>query len=93
MKYYVSYLTNRKNAKRKRYNHQFTTPSKGSNKFEAYSSIKEAMRDVEREYCGVYTRETARTIKNWYIKDTKGELVQMGSVYNEKGVSYVEWMW
>lgn len=93
MKYYVSYLTNRKNAKRKRYNHQFTTPPKGSNKFEAYSSIKEAMIDVEREYCGVYTRETARTIKNWYIKDTKGELVQMGSVYNEKGVSYVEWMW
>ena len=39
MKYYLSYLTNRKNAKRHRYNHQFTTPQKGSNKFEAYNTI------------------------------------------------------
>lgn len=93
MKYYVSYITKRKNAKRKRYNHQFPTPLKGSDKFEAYSSMKEAMRDVEREYCNEYTREKARTVKNWYIKDTKGELVQMGTVYTEKGVSYVEWMW
>ena len=94
MKYYVSYITNRKNAKRHRYNHQFTTPLKGSNKFEAYNSILEARHDVETEYCGVYTSEMARKVKNWYINDTKGEPVLMGSVYkNSKGVYEIEWIW
>lgn len=94
MKYYVSYLTNRRNAKRHRYNHQFPTPPKGSNKFEAYNTILEARLDIETEYWGVYTSETARKVKNWYINDTKGELVLMGSVYkNCKGVYEIEWIW
>ena len=94
MKYYVSYITNRKNAKRHRYNHQFSTPLKGSNKFEAYNSIVEARLDIETEYCGVYTSEMARKVKNWYIHDTKGNLVLMGSVYkNSKGGYEIEWTW
>lgn len=94
MKYYVSYVLNRKNAKRHRYNHQFTTPPKGSNKFEAYNSILEARVDVETEYWGVYTSEMARKVKNWYIHDTKGNLVLIGSVYkNSKGVYEIVWMW
>ena len=93
MKYYVSYITNRKNANRHRYNHQFTTPPKGSNKFEAYNTILEARLDVEMEYCGVYTSEMARKVKNWYINDTKGELILMGSVYkNSKGMYEIEWI-
>ena len=67
MKYYVSYITNRKNAIRHRYNHQFTTPQKGSNKFEAYNTILDARLDIETEYCGVYTSEMARKVKIWYI--------------------------
>ena len=94
MKYYVSYITNRKNTKRHRYNHQFTTPPKGSNKFEAYNTILEARLDVETEYCGIYTSEMARKIKNWYIHDTKGNLTLIGSVYkNSRGVYEIEWMW
>ena len=94
MKYYVSYLTNRKNAKIHRYNHQFNTPPTGSNKVEAYNTILEARLDIETEYCGIYTSETARKVKNWYINDTKGELVLMGSVYkNSKGMYEIEWIW
>ena len=94
MKYYVSYLTNRRNAKQHRYNHQFTTPQLGSNKFKAYNSILEARLDIETEYCGIYTSETAKKVKNWYINDTKGELVLMGSVYkNSKGMYEIEWIW
>ena len=46
-------------------------------------------------YHGYYTScETARKVKNWYINDTKGELVLMGSVYkNSKGVYEIEWTW
>lgn len=93
MKYYVNYLTNRRNAKRHRYNHQFATPPKDSNKFEAYNTILEARLDVESEYCGAYTSEMAKKVKNWYIKDTKGNLVNMGSVYkNCKGCYEIEWI-
>ena len=84
MKYYLSYLTNRKNAKRHRYNHQFTTPPKGSNKFKAYNSILEAQIDA--------STEMARKVKNWYIYDTKGNLVLIGSVYKKSmGVYEIEW--
>ena len=94
MKYYVSYRTNRKNAKRHRYNHQFATPQKGSNKFEAYNTILEARVDIGTEYWGTYTSEMARKVKNWYIHDTKGNLVLVGSVYkNSKGVYEIEWIW
>ena len=94
MKYYVSYITNRKNAKRHRYNHQFTTPLKGSYKFEAYDTIVEARLDIESEYCGVYISEMARKVKNWYIYDTKGNLALAGFVYkNSKGVYEIEWIW
>ena len=94
MKYYVSYITNRKNAKRHRYNHQFTTPPKGSNKFEAYNTILEARVDVGTEYWAEYTSEMARKVKNWYIHDTKGNLVLIGSVYkNTRGVYEIEWTW
>ena len=94
MKYYVSYITNRKNAKRHRYNHQFTTPPIGSYKFEAYNTILEAILDVETEYCGAYTSEMARKVKNWYIHDTKGNLALIGSVYkNSRGVYGIEWIW
>ena len=94
MKYYVSYLTNRRNAKLHRYNHQFTTPPIGSNKFKAYNTILEARLDIETEYRSIYTSETARKVKNWYITDTKGELVLMGSVYkNSNGMYEIEWIW
>ena len=90
MKYYVSYVLNRKNGKRHRYNHQFGH----SNNLSAYDTILEARLDVETEYCGIYTSETARKVKNWYIYDTKGELVLMGSVYkNSKGTYEIEWIW
>ena len=75
MKYYVSYITNRKNANRHRYNHQFTTPLKGSNKFKAYNTILDARIEIETEYCGVYTSEMARKVKNWYIIRRKGEML------------------
>ena len=87
MKYYVSYVLNRKNAKRHRYNHQFTTPSKGSNKIEAYNTILDARLDVETEYCG-YTSEMARKVKNWYIYDTKGNLVMISYVNKNSRVVY-----
>ena len=36
----------------------------------------------------------ARKVKNWYIKDTNGELVLMGSLYKScKGVYEIEWTW
>ena len=85
MKYYVSYITNRKNAKRHRYNHQFTTPPKGSNKFEAYNTILDARLDIETEYCGVYTSEMARKVKMYIIKDTRGELVGFVNVEKING--------
>ena len=94
MKYYVSYITNRKNAKRHRYNHQFTTPLKGCNKFEVYNTILEAILDIETEDCGVYISEMARKIKKWYIHDTKGNLALLGYVYkNSRGVYEIEWTW
>lgn len=94
MKYYVSYLTNRRNAKRHRYNHQFVTPPKYSKKFEAYNTLLEARMDVETEYGHNHESEIARKVKNWYIKDTKGNLVLMGSVYkNCKGTHSIEWIW
>ena len=94
MKYYVSYITDRRNVKRHRYNHQFNTPLKGSNKFEAYDTIVDARLDIETEYCGVYTSEIARKVKNWYIHETKGNLALIGYVYkNSKGVYEIEWMW
>ena len=94
MKYYVSYITNRKNTKRHRYNHQFTTPTKGSNKFKAYNTILDARLDVESEYCGIYTSETARKVKNWYIYDTKGNLALIGYVYkNSRGLYEIDWIW
>lgn len=94
MKYYVSYVLNRKNAKNHRYNHQFSTPPKYSKKFEAYNTLLEARMDVESEYGHNYESEIARKVKNWYIKDTKGNLVLMGSVYkNCKGTHSIEWIW
>ena len=92
MKYYVSYLTNRRNEKRHRYNHQFTTPPKGSNNFDTYNTILEARLDVETEDWGVYISEMARKVKNWYIYDTKGNIVLIGFVYkNSRGVYEIEW--
>ena len=88
MKYYVSYVLNRKNAKPHRFNHGF-----GNNNKEAYNSLYEIKKDILSMYHGYPAIcETARKIKNWYIKDTKGELVLMGSVYkNYKGVYEIEW--
>ena len=90
MKYYVSYVLNRKNGKRHRYNHQFGH----SNNLSAYETLLEAKMDIESEYKGIYTSETANKVKEWYIFDSKCDLVLFGKVYETvKGNKDIEWYW
>ena len=90
MKYYVSYVLNRKNAKPHRFNHGF-----GNNNKESYNSLDEIKKDILSMYHGYYAScEKARKVKNWYIYDTKGNLALIGSVYkNSRGVYEIEWIW
>lgn len=88
MKYYVSYVLNRKNGKRHRYNHQFGH----SNNLSAYDTLIEAKNDIESEYKGIYTSETANKVKEWYIFDSRCDLVLLGKVYKTvKGIKYIVW--
>lgn len=90
MKYYVSYVLNRKNAKRHRYNHQFGY----SNNLSAYETLLAAKMDIESEYKGIYTSEMANKVKEWYIFDTRCDCVLFGKVYTTvKGNKDVEWYW
>lgn len=90
MKYYVSYVLNRKNGKRHRYNHQFGH----SNNLSAYETLLEAWLDIESEYKGIYTSEMANKVKEWYIFDTRCDCVLFGKVYtNVKRNKEVEWNW
>lgn len=71
MKYYVSYVLSRKNARPHRFNHGF-----GNNNKEAYNSLDEIKSDIVNMYYGHYTScEMARKVKLYIIKDTRGELV------------------
>ena len=71
MKYYVSYLLNRKNAKPHRFNHGFGNYNK-----EAYNSIDEIKKDILSMYNGYHTScKMARKVKMYIIKDTHGEFV------------------
>lgn len=71
MKYYVSYVLNRKNARPHRFNHGFANNNK-----KAYNSLVEIKKDIVNMYYGYYTScEMARKVKLYIIKDTRGELV------------------
>lgn len=71
MKYYVSYVLNRKNARPHRFNHGFCNNNK-----EAYNSLDEIKKDIVNMYYGHYAScETARKVKLYIVKDTHGELV------------------
>ena len=81
MKYYVSYVLNRKNAKPHRFNHGFGNYNK-----EAYNSLDEIKKDILSMYHGYYTScEMARKVKLYIIKDTRGELVGFVNVEKING--------
>ena len=81
MKYYVSYVLNRKNAKPHRFNHGFCNNNK-----EAYNSLDEIKKDILSMYHGYYAScETARKVKMYIIKDTRGELIGFINVEKRNG--------
>lgn len=81
MKYYVSYVLNRKNAKPHRFNHGFGNYNK-----EAYNSLDEIKKDILSMYHGYHTScEMARKVKMYIIKDTRGELVGFVNVEKRNG--------
>ena len=81
MKYYVSYVLNRKNAKPHRFNHGF-----GNNNKEAYNSLDDIKKDILNEYNGYRPScETARKVKMYIIKYTRGELVGFINVEKRNG--------
>ena len=76
MKYYVSYVLNRKNAKPHRFNHGF-----GNNNKKAYNSLDDIKTDICNMYYGHHPScEMARKVKTYIIKDTRGELVGLVNV-------------
>ena len=81
MKYYVSYMLNRNNAKTHRFNHGF-----GNNNKKAYNSLDEIKKDILNEYNGYRPScETARKVEMYIIKNTRGELVGFINVENRNG--------
>lgn len=87
MKYYVSYVLNRKNAKPHRFNHGFGNYNK-----EAYNNINEIQKEIESMYYGYYVScEMARKTKSYIIKDTKGELVGFCNVVKENNKYVLYW--
>lgn len=88
MKYYVSYVVNRKNGKPHRFNHGF-----GNNNKEAYNSLDEIKKDIVNMYNGHYTScEKARKVKLYIIKDTRGELVGFVNVEKSpRGRFFLTW--
>lgn len=88
MKYYVSYVLNRKNARPHRFNHGFCNNNK-----EAYNSLDEIKNDIVNMYYGHYAScETARKVKLYIVKDTRGELVGFVTVEKSpRGRFFLTW--
>ena len=81
MKYYVSYMLNRNNAKMHRFNHGF-----GNNNKKAYNSLDEIKKDIQSMYYGYRPScETARKVEMYIIKNTRGELVGFVNVEKMNG--------
>lgn len=81
MKYYVSYVLNRKNAKPHRFKHGF-----GNYNQEAYNSLDEIKKDIMSMYFGDYTScEMARKVKLYIIKDTRSNLIGFVNVEKKNG--------
>lgn len=89
MKYYVSYVLDRKNAKPHRFNHGF-----GNNNKEAYNSLDEIKSDIMSMYHGYHTScGMARKVKMYIIKDTRGELVGFVNVEKRNGIYFLSYEW
>lgn len=87
MKYYVSYVLNRKNARPHRFNHGF-----GNNNKEAYNNLDEIKKDLLNMYFGYYTScEMARKVKLYIIKDTCGNLIGFVNVGKTNGKYFLTW--
>lgn len=88
MKYYVSYVLNRKNARPHRFNHGFCNNNK-----EAYNSLDEIKKDIVNMYYGHHAScETARKVKLYIVKDTRGELVGFVTVEKSpRGRFFLTW--
>lgn len=85
MKYYVSYLLNRKNARPHRFNHGF-----GNSNKEAYNSLEEIKKDIVIMYYGHHAScEMARKVKTYIIKDTHGNLVGFINVEKKNRLFYL----
>lgn len=81
MKYYVSYVLNRKNARPHRFNHGFVNNNK-----EAYNSLDEIKSDIVNMYYGHYAScGMARKVKLYIIKDTCGNLIGFVNVEKRNG--------
>lgn len=81
MKYYVSYVLDRKNARPHRFNHGFKNENK-----EAYNSLEEIKKDILNIYYGLYTSyPMARKVKQYIIKDTRNNLVGVVNVNKTHG--------
>lgn len=87
MKYYVSYVLNRKNAKPHRFNHGFNNYNK-----EAYTSLDEIKRDIQSMYHGYNAScEMARKTRKYIIKDTRGELIGFCDIVKENNKYVLYW--
>lgn len=87
MKYYVSYVLNRENARPHRFNHGFCNANK-----EAYNSLVEIKKDIMNMYHGYHTScEMARKVKMYIIKDTRGELVGFVNVERKNGKYFLSY--
>lgn len=87
MKYYVSYLLNRKNAKPHRFNHGFGNYNK-----EAYNSIEEIKKDIVNMYYGHHAScEMARKVKSYIVKDTRDNLIGFVNVEKKNRSFFLTW--
>lgn len=87
MKYYVSYVLNRKNAKPHRFNHGFGNYNKA-----AYDSLREIEKDILNMYYGSFCScEMARKVKLYIVKDTKGNLIAFCNVVKENNKYNLYW--
>ena len=87
MKYYVSYVLNRKNAKPHRFNHGFGNYNK-----EAYNTLDEIKKDIQSMYHGYNTScEMARKTRLYIIKDTKGNLIGYCDIVKENNKYVLYW--
>lgn len=87
MKYYVSYVLNRKNAKQHRFNHGFGNYNK-----EAYNSLDDIMKDIVNMYYGHHAScEMARKVKLYIVKDTRGNLIGFVKVEKKNRRYFLTW--